>query len=207
MNCVELQRSLAEREDGRSAEQQAHLRSCPACSALVADLTLITAAAAKLSAAEDPSPRVWNSLEIALRQEGLIRPPRAGLSLLPSLGTRWGWARWLAPAAAAVLIVVGVYVRQQSSPRQVALEIPPQPVSYAAVAGLNDEDLLQEIADQSPVIQAEYKDNLRRVNEYIRDAEVDVQANPYDAEARRSVVEAYQQKAMLFEMAMDRALP
>ena len=29
MNCVELQASLAEIEDGRSAEQRDHLKTCP----------------------------------------------------------------------------------------------------------------------------------------------------------------------------------
>ncbi len=56
MNCVELQQSLAEVEDGSSAEQRAHLRACPECSALVRELNLIVAAAGQLQAAEEPSP-------------------------------------------------------------------------------------------------------------------------------------------------------
>jgi hypothetical protein len=75
------------------------------------------------------------------------------------------------------------------------------------IAGLNDDDLLQEIAQQSPALQAQYADNLRRVNQYIQDAKSVVAANPNDDEARRSLMEAYQQKAMLFELAMDRSLP
>jgi len=205
MNCVELQRSLAEVEDASGAQQQAHLKSCPACSALVAELNQIAQTAAELRAADGPSPRVWNSIEIALRQEGLIRPQRTGKSLLPSLGTRWAWARWIAPAAAALLIAIGIYVRPHRAAREVALNVEPAgvtPVSYAS--SLNDDDLRQEIADQSPNVQAEYEDNLRRVNESIRDAEGEVQANPNDEEARRALVEAYQQKSMLFEMAMER---
>ena len=77
MNCVELQQSLAEVEDGGNVEQLAHLRACAACSALVEDLNQIAAAASRLQAADEPSPRVWNSIEIALRQEGLIRPQRS----------------------------------------------------------------------------------------------------------------------------------
>jgi len=207
MNCVELRRSLAEIEDGSSENQQAHLQNCPACSALVAELEAVAAAALQLRATEDPSPRVWNSIEIALRQEGLIHPPRANRSLLPSLGTRWGWARWLAPAAAALLIATGIYVRQHSQTPTMAHDVGRQPVSYAAVAGLNDDDLRQEIATQSPVLQAQYEDNLRSVNESIRDAEGNVQANPNDEEARRELDEAYAQKAMLFEMAVDPSLP
>ncbi len=216
MNCVELQASLANTEDGSSVEQnpeqQAHLKACPECSALVAELNLIVVSAIELRAANEPSPRVWNSIEIALRQEGLIRPPRTSRSLLPSLGSRWAWARWALPLAAAVLITVGVYVRQTSLPVQLARNTAPaaavsSDVSDVAIAGLNDDDLLQEAAQQSPAMQAQYTDNLRRVNQYILDAKGVVAANPNDEEARRSLMEAYQEKAMLFDLAMDRSLP
>ena len=207
MNCVELQNSLAEIEDASSAEQQAHLRTCRQCSSLVGELKLIAATAADLRGAEEPSPRVWNSIEIALRQEGLIHSPRAGRSLIPSLGSRWAWARWLAPAAAALLFTVGIYVRQHSVSPPIAGGVAPAPVSDLAIAGLDDEDLLQEIAQQAPAMKTQYEDDLRRVNEYIFDAKGIVAANPNDEEARRSLMEAYQEKAMLFELAMDRSLP
>jgi hypothetical protein len=92
MNCVELQNSLAEIEDGSSPEQRAHLGTCRQCSTLVAELKSISSLAGELRAAEEPSPRVWNSIEIALRQEKLIRSPRTHGSLIPSLSSRWGWA-------------------------------------------------------------------------------------------------------------------
>src|ERR1017187_4339730 len=206
MNCVELQASLAEIDDGRnpgqSPEQRAHLKTCPECSALVAELDLIIATAPELSAAEEPSPRVWNSIEIALRQEGLIRPQRPSRSLLPSLSSPWRWARWAAPVAG------GLYVRQQSPSQPLAVNpTVATPVSDMAVAGLNDDDLLQEVAQLSPDMKAQYADNLKHVNEYIQDAKSVVAANPNDEEARRSLMEAYQEKAMLFDLAMDRSLP
>jgi hypothetical protein len=211
MNCVELKKSLVEIEDGSSAAQQAHLKTCMKCSALVAELKLIAASAATLRAAEEPSPRVWNSIEIALRQEGLIHAPRPARLFTPSPGGRWVWARWMAPIAASLLIAVGLYMRQHSSPVEVASNSAPpiasEHVSDLAIAGLNDDDLLQEIAAQSPEMKAQYQDDLRRVNEYIHDAKDIVDADPNDAEARRSLMEAYQQKAMLFELAMDRSLP
>jgi hypothetical protein len=210
MNCVELQNSLAEIEDGHSTEQQAHLKACAECTALVAELNLIASSASLLQAADEPSPRVWNSIEIALRQEGLIHPPRPRGSLLPSLRSRWGWARWVVPAAAALLITIGLLVRPQSLPEQVAERTQPAvitPVSSVEMAGLNDDDLLQEIGQATPALRAQYEDNLRRVNEYIRDAQSNVADNPNDDEARRSLMAAYQEKAMLFELAMDRSLP
>ena len=208
MNCVELQASLAEIEHGRSNEQRAHLKNCPECSALVTELILIASTAVELRGAQEPSPRVWKAIETTLRQEGVIRPQKASRSLLPALSSRWGWARWAVPAAAALLITVGLYVRQHTPSQQLARTAAPVANgSDVAIAGLNDDDLLQEVAEQSPALQAQYVDNLRRVNEYIQDAKNVVAANPNDEEARRSLLEAYQQKAMLFELAMDRSLP
>jgi hypothetical protein len=208
MTCVELQESLAEVENASTPAQRAHLKDCPECAALVAELLVVACAAGELRAANEPSPRVWNSIEIALRQEGLIRPQRPRHSLLPSFGSQWGWARWLAPAAALLLISLGIYLRQQSrvdTPLK-ATNPPVMPLPDVAIAGLNDSDLLQEVSTQSPALQAQYSDNLRQVNEYIQEAKNIVASDPNDEEARRSLMEAYQQKAMLFEMALDRSL-
>ncbi len=210
MNCVELQQSLAEVEDGSTAEQGAHLKMCPACSALVKELRLIIAAAGRLQGADEPSPRVWNSIEIALRQEGLIRPQRAAKPLIPSFSARWGAARWLVPAAALVLLAVGIFVRQQSKPEELtktASATIPASQSDLIQSDLNDEDLMQEVSANAPAMKAQYQENLQRVNESIRDAQGLVDESPNDQDARRSLMDAYQQKSMLFEMAMDRSLP
>ena|ERR1700674_4860486 len=209
MTCVELQESLADVEDGGSLEQSTHLKACPECSALLRELNLIVATAAKLQASDEPSPRVWNSIEIALRQEGLIRPQtRNGdrRPAQPSFSARWGWARWLVPAAAMLLFAVGIYERR--------LSIASRPSEQAAViapvlnpSGLNDEDLIQEVAANAPAMQSQYEENLRRVNESIQDAQGAVNESPNDEDARRALMDAYQQKSMLFEMAMDRPLP
>jgi len=205
MTCIELQASLAEVENGCTAEQTAHLRSCPACSALVNDLNLIITAAAGLQDAEEPSPRVWNCIEIALRREGLIRPQRTGESLAHSLFAGWG-TRWLVPAAAMLLLAAGLFVRERLKVNdlstQAALAVP-RPIQ----SDLNDNDLMQEVSDDAPAIRAQYAENLQRVNESIRDAQSLVDESPNDEDARRSLLDAYQQKSMLFELAMDRSLP
>jgi hypothetical protein len=203
MNCVELQQSLAEVEDGSTPEQSRHLKACPACSELLEELNLIVAQASELQASDEPSPRVWNSIEIALRQEGLIRPqPVYGGAHLPSFAARWGTARWLVPAAAILLLMVGIFERRQSLPersnQQVALVAP-----VVNPSGLNDEDLIQEVAASAPAMRTQYEDNLRRVNESISDAQIAVNESPNDEDARRALMDAYQQKSMLFEMAMD----
>lgn len=203
MTCTELQESLAEVERGTTAEQKAHLRNCPACSALVKDLNLIITAAAGLQDADEPSPRVWNSIEAALRREGLIRPQRTGGSLAHSLLAGWS-GRWLVPAAAALLVATGLFVRQQmtmNSPaqRQAAYETP-----TSTRGDLNDDDLIEEVAENAPSMKAQYEENLERVNESIRDAQSVVEESPNDEDARRSLLDAYHQKSMLFELALDR---
>ncbi len=208
MNCVELQQSLAEPEgsgkDSGSVEQRAHLRACPACSALVRDLNQIAAAARRLQAANEPSPRVWNSIEAALLREGLIRPQRASRWPIPSFATRWAAARWLVPAAAMLLLALGISLRRESQPAQLGQQAS---VAVSAVnpLDLNDDDLRQEIADTAPEVKTQYEENLRQVNDSIRDAQGVVDETPNDEDARRSLMDAYQQKAMLFELAMDRS--
>src|SRR6195256_6136300 len=115
MNCAEFQEILPEVFEGdRSAEQEAHLKSCPMCSGLVADLDLIAREARQLQEVAEPSQRVWNSIEIALRQEGIIRDPRLGPSLVPARPRRWSIA-WLAPVAALVLVAFGIVIYQRGS--------------------------------------------------------------------------------------------
>jgi hypothetical protein len=207
MTCTELQESLAEVEDGSTAIQAAHLRSCPACSALVRELNLIVASAGELREADEPSPRVWNSIEIALRSEGLIRVQPARAHFLPSLIERWGFAGWLVPVAAVmILLATGIFVRQRLQPaelsQQASLAVP-----VSTLADLNDDDLMQEVSDNVPAMKAEFQENLQRVNQSIRDAQTFVDESPNDEDARRSLLDAYQQKSMLFELAMDRSLP
>ena len=206
MNCVELQHSLAEVEDGSTIEQRAHLMDCPACSALVKELDVIIEAAGRLQGADEPSPRVWNSITIALRQEGLIRPQREARSAASSFTARWGAARWLVPAAAMLLLALGLYVRHQSSPTPLAQEASAV-APVARSSDLDDDDLMQEVAANAPGMKTQYQDSLRQVNDSIREAQGFVDESPNDQEASRSLMDAYHQKSMLFEMAMDRSLP
>lgn len=211
MTCVELQESLIENDSGGTAAQRAHLKDCPHCAGLVADLLVIACAAGDLRAAHEPGSHVWNSIENTLRREGIIKP-FARRSLLPSLTGSWGWASWALPVAAILLISIGILVRPHApSPALRTEDVTSRPGSDAAfdasIAGLNDNDLLAELAEQAPTLQAQYTENLRNVNDYIRDAKYSLDANPNDDEARRALMDAYQEKAMLFELALDRSLP
>ena len=209
MTCAEFRLELPDfLDDGGNIELQAHLRSCPNCSGLAASLQSIAREARTLQASAEPSPRVWNSLEIALRREGLIHEPRQHRHrlVLPSLTRRWGVAAWLVPATAALLVVAAVLLYQRPTPKQMATNT--APASAAMVSGdLNDEQLLQEVSTRAPLMRAAYESNLRDVNAYIRDAEASVKADPNDEEAQQALMDAYGQRSMIYEMALDRSLP
>ena len=218
MNCTEFQEILPEVfESGRTAEQESHLKSCSACSGLVADLDLIAREARQLQEVGEPNPRVWNSIEIALRQEGIIHEPQPRPSLLPPVRRRWNLA-WLAPVAAVVLLGFGIVVYQRGSggPQRVAQSLPapsgqvakpPSAKNLPTVNKNEDDQLLAAVASRSPAMQEQYASNLQNVNAYIRDAEESAQADPSDEEAQQIVMDAYEQRAAVYEMALDRSLP
>ncbi len=214
MNCAEFQRVLPGMlEGGSNAEQERHLHSCPECSELVSDLNAISQQAKRLRACEEPSPRVWNSIEMALRQEGLIGQPQREPFLVSARPRRWRMA-WLAPVTAAVLAVLGVMVYERGAQRQAEQQPTARenaPASLAANINLasvsDDQQLLEMVGTRSPALRADYESNLQNVNAYIRDAEESAKANPNDEEAQQSLMDAYQQRTMVYAMALDRSLP
>jgi len=212
MTCSEFQRELPEfMEEGGNAASQAHLKDCRNCSGLVSSLEAIVREAKELQASEEPSPRVWNSIEIILRQEKLIRDPLPSehRSILPSLRQRWGVMAWLVPTAAALLVGAGILVYQQRSGNagQVAARMPAATTANVATGDISDEQLLQEVSMRAPMMRAAYESNLRDVNNYIRDAQDSDNADPNDEQAQQALMDAYGQKSMIYEMALDRSLP
>jgi hypothetical protein len=209
MTCNEFERVLTELGSGHSIEQEEHLKSCSECSDLVADLNSISQQARLLKGSEEPSPWVWNSIEVALRQEGLIRAPRLEHSRLPAQLLGWK-LRWLVPVAAGLLIAFGVLMFQRGTDHRSAAGASGS--GGVVTAQLNDGDaddqqLLQTVSERMPSMRASYEANLQSVNAYIRDAEQSVHSDPNDEVAQQYLRNAYEQKAMVYEMALDRSLP
>lgn len=217
MNCTEFQEILPEVfEAGRTAEQAAHLKSCPRCSGLLADLDLIAREARQLQELAEPSPRVWNSIEIELRREGVIHELPGGPVLLAPRARPWNLGAWLAPVAALALVAfgIGVYQRGLRSPQPAPQLTATAPAAISSPqsaknqpANNEDQQLLAAVASRSPAMRAQYASNLQNVNAYIRDAEESAQADPNDEEAQQIVMDAYEQRAAVYEMALDRSLP
>jgi hypothetical protein len=186
-----------------NAEQRSHAQSCNACAALLSDLRAIAQEAKQLAASEEPSPRVWQELRKSLEAERLIRRQPSGF--FAGLFPRWRPA--LVPlAATAVLVLAVVMYRSGNGPTDVSRNTPPPPPQLADVLDQDDLQLLASISDKAPAMRAEYEKNLKHVNAYIRDAKKTAEQNPTDGEARDQLVTAYEQKAMVYDMAMDRGV-
>jgi hypothetical protein len=78
----------------------------------------------------------------------------------------------------------------------------------AAPVVVDDDDirLLQAVEQQAPAMANTYKASLESVNAYISDARKRVEEDPADAEAREHLLQAYDQKSMVYEMALARSL-
>ena len=206
MNCLEFERVLLEGE--HTPEQQAHLNSCTVCANLLADLDLISSQAKMLLAADEPSPAVWNALEARLRAEGLIRGPER-IEPKVDFFRRWR-AAWLVPVAAALALVAVVRLHHPAGAGDnvpVARQTTAQPAVKtpvtAAVSG-EDRQLLDTVAARPPAQRAKYSADLDDANAFIRDAEAAVKNDPNDLYRQQMLMNAYEQKQMLYDVAVDR---
>jgi hypothetical protein len=197
MTCAEFQRVLPYIIDtGGNAEQEGHLRECAVCADLVADLKYIADQAKLLVPMEDPSPRVWDGLQKSLEREGLVKSAPARRSLL---GLPLRDLGWVAAGAAVVILLAGIFFTRTTAPAEqtspVAMQQP------ANTGDADDEQVLATVAQLSPDVRETYRQGLHDVNTYIQDAERSVKENPDDQSARQLLMQAYQQKAMLYQMA------
>ena len=168
------------------------------------ELNFIAQEARGLRESAEPSPRVWNSIEIALRQEGLIRQP------LPKPAVRQRRWAWLVPVPVAALLLFAflVYERVPSRP-EIAFE--PQstgaPAFELTSSAGEDQQVLDAVSQRSPQLRSAYASELADVNAYIEDAKLSADQDPNDEDAQQYLMNAYEQKAMVYQMALDRSLP
>jgi hypothetical protein len=207
MTCEEFERVLQELGASHGIEQEAHLKSCSACSDLVSDLNAISQQARLLQASEEPSPWVWNSIELALRQDGLIHGSQRERASTFAPLLNWK-LRWLVPLAAAFLVAFGVLMHERGTgqPPLSGTETARLQPGEAAMPS-DDQQLLNTVGARMPSMRAAYETNLRSVNAYIRDAEQSAHSDPNDEVAQQYLMNAYEQRAMVYEMALDRSLP
>lgn len=184
---------------------RAHLAGCSSCQNFIADLTAIVATAHLLPADVEPPPRVWTSLRMQLEAEGIIHAT-----------SRHAWwtgfseffrPRALATAAVGLLIVAAAALQFQ--------HLAPQPTEArnaydnvyqdTSLTLSNDEAHLppMQLASSSGV-DASLRKNLDIVDQFIVDCEQRVKQDPQDDLTRDYLTGAYQQKAELISVMMDR---
>ena len=203
MNCLQFENALSDYMEGEStSEQRAHLNSCSACSGLLADLNLISSEASSLRDLEGPSDNVWNLLEAQLRREGLIKQPSRPSQ--PDFFHRWRTA-WLVPVAAALLIAAGIKLYHPAKigdSQPVAKQhIPAAPA--VPVVSAEDKEIMNRVASRPPAQVAAYRNDLAQANSFIRDAQEAVQNDPNDIYSQQLLMNAYEQKQMVYRLAVD----
>ena len=185
---------------------RAHLAGCSSCQNFIADLTAIVATAHLLPAEVEPPPHLWTSLRRQLEEEGIIRSaPRR--SWWPSF-SEFFRPRALATAAVGLLVVAATALQlwrpapQQPTEARNAYDSMYQDTSLTLS---NDEAHLPavQLASDSGV-DASLRKNLDIVDKFIVDCEQRVKEAPQDDLAREYLSGAYQQKAELISVMMDR---
>jgi hypothetical protein len=187
------------------AEARAHLAGCSSCQNLIADLTAIVATAHLLPAEVEPPRRVWTSLRLQLEAEGIIRS-----------GARNTWwatfseffrPRVLATAAVVLLIVAATALQLQRPAAQSTEALNANDTLYqdTSVTLNNDEAHLpaMQLAGSSDV-DVSLRENLDIVDKFIVDCEQRMKEQPQDDLTREYLSGAYQQKAELISVMMER---
>ena len=212
LNCEQFEDLLPEVIDGGAwtAEQRAHAQSCTSCTSLVNDLRNIAQESKYLAESDEPSPRVWQELRKSLVAEGLIRKPAKHGRLMDFFFAP-RWRPILVPVGAVAALAI-VFLAYQSD--RVSTNGPTSASKTAVTAGtpsdvalLDDEDvqLLKQLSVDSPAMRASYEDSLKNVNSYIRDAKEAAEKNPGNDAAQDALMQAYNEKTMVYEMATKRS--
>jgi hypothetical protein len=112
-----------------------------------------------------------------------------------------------APATSPAPVVVS-----PSAPAPAPQQLAEKSAKPARVAGpavesepsAEDQQFLSAVSTLAPSMRASYETQLQAVNADIRETQAYVDRNPGDADARQHLMDAYQQKALLYQIALDR---
>jgi Putative zinc-finger len=97
-------------------------------------------------------------------------------------------------------------IADQSSP----VQSPPQVASNpkrpprAVEPDAEDQQFLSVVSTRAPSMRATYEGQLQAVDAQIREVQAYLDQNPEDADARQHLMDVYQEKALLYQIALDR---
>ena len=225
MHCQQFEEMLAQQPEGPlPLEAAGHLETCPQCRLLRDDLQAIGIAAREWGREEPtPPPRLWASIQIQLQAEGLIAAPGPhgrGLYLQPAANRGWfaGW--WnsaprleLAGAYLLLLLIAAGLAGYGTNLPADPLDRPSAAtqISEPALDGLgqtldgNMQRVVASFSEYDGAVALSLRRNLGIIDNLIAVCEKSVREHPGDPLAREYLYGAYQQKADLLSVAMDRS--
>jgi hypothetical protein len=190
---------------------RAHVAGCRQCQGFVADLRAIVSAAERLPAEIEPPARVWVSLRNQLELEGIIKEPvEVPAEEQPSWWQGVGnlvRTRAFATVAVGLLIAAAgiLQLRQTGDPLSSTPSLGPNGLAQTAKFLSEQEiDLRNMHLTSTSPVDATLEQNLQQVDAFIADCERHLKEAPQDDLAREYLSDAYQQKAELLSVMMDR---
>jgi len=213
--CDELERYREQEPDGpMPASIAAHVAACTDCQALEADFRQIGAAALDLAQEEVAPPEwLWARIRTQLESEGRIRESEAARA---PVSAAW-WSVFQRPAFAGAVLAVAlvaaglVSVSSVSTTRigtnaSALLEPAPAVTAESQSTGSLDasEASIESLPERDPQVAEELHHDLGVVDNFIAVCEKSVREQPDNEMAREYLYDAYQQKAQLLAVAMDR---
>jgi len=212
MNCQQFQEVLPYMiESGGSESEEEHLRTCQYCAELVRDLRYIAEQAKLLLPMREPSPQVWTNIEQSLQREGMLTegrlsPPGHIKNYSTAQTKSWTPLGWIL-ALAATIAFTNLVIHYQPHLPGSAASAQNGGVPSVQVTENDDQQLVSTLSKQDPLVGRAYDTGLKEANAYITDAQQAVNRDPQDSMAQQQLLEAYQQKQMLYQMATARSLP
>ncbi len=212
MSCKDFHLELDKWMDGeRPAISRAHLKSCAACTALVADLNAIQSEAQTWDALpSEPPESIWTSLRVQLENEGIIKD--ATVEAQHAAASGW-WSSLFAKfprpvlAGAYLAALVALAFSMSGTPTHRGKEAVwingSQIVSSPLSAQLDSAELAQ-MRQPNNAVSASLHQNLAIVDNYIALCEKSVREEPDNEAARDFLYDAYRQKADLLTQMSER---
>lgn len=189
-----------------NVEDELHVAACAPCAAVASDLSAIQQQARLLQASEEPPARVWKSIALELEREGIVREPQVEVRSVRSMKPHWRLA-WLVPTAIAAVAILGTFIFERGGGRGPQMGNTLQSASLVQTASdsptqAEERELLRVVSERAPALKSAYEADLKVVDSYVDDAEKSARANPQDEVAQQYLMNAYEQRAMIYEMAM-----
>jgi Putative zinc-finger len=108
------------------------------------------------------------------------------------------------PVKPAVTPVPTPVPAPQQMAQNTATQKPAARHDVEAASDPEDQQFLSVVSTLSPSMRTTYENQLQAVNADIRETQAYVNRNPGDTDARQHLMDAYQQKALLYQIALDR---